>query len=59
MGKDVGKFLSRYLRAYAACGVTTVLDAAAPPFVIDKIREHLNEGNPGPHFLYHKCGTPT
>lgn len=46
-----GKYISQYLRAYLACGVTTVMDASAPTFTIKGIREHLAKGNPGPRFL--------
>ncbi len=46
-----GKNIDTYLRAYLACGVTTVLDAGAPAFVIKYIREHLSKDNPGPRFL--------
>ena len=46
-----GKYISQYLRAYLACGVTTVLDAHAPTFLIKDIREHLAKGHPGPRFL--------
>ncbi|MBI5248017.1 MAG: amidohydrolase family protein [Desulfomonile tiedjei] len=46
-----GKNVSQYLRAYLACGVTTVLNASAPAFVIQDIRRGLEKGNPGPRFL--------
>jgi imidazolonepropionase-like amidohydrolase len=46
-----GKYILQYLRAYLACGVTTVLDAAGPVDVVQKIRDVLTSGNPGPRFL--------
>jgi imidazolonepropionase-like amidohydrolase len=46
-----GKSISHYLKAYLACGVTTVIDASAPVFVIQKIRKLLDKGKPGPRFL--------
>ena len=46
-----GLYTPQYLRAYLACGVTTVLDAASAPEVITEIRSLLDSGNPGPRFL--------
>lgn len=46
-----GKYFPQYLKAYLACGVTTILDMGAPPYVIDEIRRHLSNGNPGPRYL--------
>ncbi len=40
-----------HLRAYLACGVTTVLDAAAVPRVVREVRASLAAGNPGPRYL--------
>ncbi len=47
-----GKYFSHYLKAYLACGVTTVLDACAFPFVVNTIRKYLLDGNPGPRVLH-------
>ena len=41
----------RHLRAYLACGVTTVLDAGAYPEVVRDIRARLAGGTPGPRYL--------
>jgi imidazolonepropionase-like amidohydrolase len=41
----------QHLRAYLACGVTTVLDTAIPADVVQEIRDALARGNPGPRFL--------
>ncbi|OGP50358.1 MAG: hypothetical protein A2Y79_11575 [Deltaproteobacteria bacterium RBG_13_43_22] len=46
-----GRYFPQYLRAYLACGVTTILDMGAPPFVIHDVRQHLSTGNPGPRYL--------
>jgi hypothetical protein len=46
-----GRHLSHYLRAYLACGVTTVLDAAAPPGTVQAVRGLLASGSPGPRYL--------
>jgi len=46
-----GGHILNYFRAYLACGVTTVLDAAAPAEIVEEIRKHLADGNPGPRFL--------
>ncbi len=46
-----GKYTRHYLRAYLACGVTTIVDAGAPFFVIEKVREYLKQGSPGPRYL--------
>jgi imidazolonepropionase-like amidohydrolase len=41
----------RHLRAYLACGVTTVLDAGAFTEVARDIHSWLAAGNPGPRYL--------
>jgi len=41
----------RHLRAYLACGVTTVLDTAIAPDVAREIQGWLAAGVPGPRFL--------
>ena len=46
-----GRFRSHYLRAYLACGVTTVVDAAATPEAARGIQSWLSAGNPGPRYL--------
>jgi imidazolonepropionase-like amidohydrolase len=46
-----GSYFPHYLKAYLACGVTTILDVAAFPFVVHEIRRHLAAGNPGPRYL--------
>lgn len=46
-----GKNIDQYLRAYLACGVTTVLDGSASSDVIQNIRNRMGKGNPGPRFL--------
>ena len=46
-----GAYTAQYLRAYLACGVTTVLEAASAPDVIAEIRRMLDAGNPGPRYL--------
>jgi len=40
-----------HLRAYLACGVTTVLDAAIAAPVLRQIRSHLDSGGIGPRYL--------
>ena len=40
-----------HLRAYLACGVTTVLDAGIAPDSAREIQRWLAEGQPGPRFL--------
>ncbi len=40
-----------HLRAYLACGITTVLDAGAYPEVARDIQSWLAAGNPGPRYL--------
>ncbi len=44
-------FQAHYLRAYLACGVTTVLDPGAPVEVVRDVRTWLSAGNPGPRYL--------
>ncbi len=46
-----GRSRSHHLRAYLACGVTTVLDAAATPEAVREIQDWLAAGNPGPRYL--------
>jgi len=46
-----GKYYSLYLKAYLACGVTTILDAGSPSYVVHAIRHYLSENNPGPRYL--------
>lgn len=46
-----GKYYPHYLKAYLACGVTTILDVGSPPYVIHEIRQHLSDGGPGPNYL--------
>ena len=46
-----GRYHRRYLRAYLACGITTVLDAAAPEEVLREVNSTLAAGNPGPRYL--------
>lgn len=41
----------QHLKAYLACGVTTVLDAGAFPEVARDIQTWLAEGHPGPRYL--------
>ena len=40
-----------HLKAYLACGVTTILDTAIPAEEARKITEWLNDGHPGPRLL--------
>ena len=46
-----GTYTTQYLRAYLACGVTTVLEAASAQEVVAEIRRLLAAGNPGPRYL--------
>lgn len=46
-----GKYSSLYLKAYLACGVTTILDAGSPSYVVRAIRDYLARNNPGPRYL--------
>ncbi len=39
------------VRVYLACGVTTILDAGSPSYVVRAIRDYLSENNPGPRYL--------
>lgn len=41
----------QHLRAYVACGVTTVLDAGGFTETVREIRSWLAAGNPGPRYL--------
>jgi imidazolonepropionase-like amidohydrolase len=43
--------LDHHLRAYLACGVTTVLDTAIPPESARDVQSWLAAGHPGPRFL--------
>lgn len=46
-----GQYIPHYLKAYLACGVTTVLDAANYPDVVRWLQGWLAQGNPGPRYL--------
>jgi predicted amidohydrolase YtcJ len=46
-----GRNYKHHLKAYLACGVTTIHDVAAFPFVVREIRKHYAEGGVGPRFL--------
>jgi len=46
-----GQYYSHYLKAYLACGVTTILDVGSPSYVIHEVRQHLADGRPGPNYL--------
>lgn len=49
---EVERALRRqHLRAYLACGVTTVLDTHIDPAIAREIQSWLAAGEPGPHFL--------
>jgi imidazolonepropionase-like amidohydrolase len=49
---DVERALHRqHLRAYLACGVTTVLDTGIDPAIAREIQSSLAAGEPGPRFL--------
>lgn len=48
--------LDAHLRAYLACGVTSILDPAIVPEELALVRSHLAAGVPGPRFL--TLGTP-
>lgn len=48
--------LRRHLRAYLACGFTTILDPAVAPDELALIRATLADGAPGPRYL--TLGTP-
>ncbi len=41
----------QHLRAYLACGVTTVLDTASPVDIVHELRDALARGSAGPRFL--------
>jgi hypothetical protein len=45
-------FFARQMRAYIASGVTAVLDAAAPPSVINMVNSHAAAGAIGPTVYY-------
>lgn len=51
-GHGWGTYLSHYLKAYLACGITTVLDVGAFPYVVNNVRKYLQEGHPGPRVLH-------
>ncbi len=53
---DHAAFMDQYLRAYLACGVTTILDPAILPGEAGLARMKLANGAPGPRFL--SLGTP-
>jgi hypothetical protein len=46
------KFFAQQMRAYVASGVTSVLDAAAPPSVIKIVNDYSVSGAPGPSVYY-------
>lgn len=48
--------LAQHLRAYLACGVTTILDPAVMPDELARIRAAIDTGAPGPRYL--TLGTP-
>ena len=50
------ELLRRSMAAYLACGVTTVLDPAVSEDNLKLIRELIDGGAPGPHYL--TLGTP-
>jgi imidazolonepropionase-like amidohydrolase len=50
-GQTIHELNRQHLRAYLACGVTTVLDAGAFPEVARDIERWLAAGNPGPRYL--------
>src|SRR5262245_61545075 len=43
--------ISQHLRAYVACGITTVLDAGNGPGDVQAVQDWLAAGNPGPRYL--------
>ena len=45
-------FFAQQMRAYVASGVTSVLDAAAPPSVIKIVSDYSDSGAPGPTVYY-------
>lgn len=49
--ETIAELNHQHLRAYLACGVTTVLDAGAFPEVARDIQSWLAAGNPGPRYL--------
>ena len=49
-------YLRAHLRAYLACGVTTIMDPAILPGDLAQVRATLASGAPGPRFL--TLGTP-
>ncbi len=46
-----GQYIPHYLKAYLACGVTTVLEGANYPDVVRWLQGWLAQGNPGPRYL--------
>ena len=50
-GQTIRELNHQHLRAYLACGVTTVLDAGAFTEVARDIERWLAAGNPGPRYL--------
>ncbi len=46
------KFFAQQMRAYVSSGVTSVLDAAAPPSVIKIVNDYSASGAPGPSVYY-------
>jgi imidazolonepropionase-like amidohydrolase len=49
--EDLEELNRAHLRAYLACGVTTVLDAGVYPAVAQGIQRWLADGAPGPRYL--------
>jgi imidazolonepropionase-like amidohydrolase len=49
--ETIAELNRHHLRAYLACGVTTVLDAGSFPAVAREIKSWLAAGNPGPRYL--------
>lgn len=45
-------FFAQEMRAYIASGVTSVLDAAAPPSVVQQVNDYSNSGAPGPTVFF-------
>ena len=46
-----GKLREHHMRAYLACGVTTLLDPSAPGHVVRDVHALLSGGSPGPRYL--------
>lgn len=48
-----GRWLPRYLKAYVAAGVTTIVDNAVPEFVAERIYALVEGGAAAPRYLYY------